>query len=158
MFGPSVAFFRLPRPATRVRVGALGTFDFPAGCYAYLGSAFGGGGVRKRTHRHLTRETKKKWNIDWLKPLCTPAAVWWRHERRHVEFDWAEPLAGLEGASVPVPWFGGKDNPSADAHLVRFAAVPPVAAFRRRVRARMPGHAPVYETAVDGWVGRGWPD
>ena len=60
VFGTYVTFFRLPKPASRVRIGALGTFDFPAGCYAYLGSAFGNGGVRARTNRHLTAVTPKK--------------------------------------------------------------------------------------------------
>lgn len=158
VFGTYVTFFHLPQAATRLRVGALGTFDFPAGCYAYLGSAFGGGGVRARTNRHLTTGTPKKWNIDWLKPRCTPAAVWWTHERRHVEFDWADLLAELPGASCPVARFGGNDNPSADAHLVRFDAVPSIAAFRRRVARAMPGHAPIHEVVVKNWCGRGWPE
>lgn len=157
VFGTYVTFFRLPKPATRLRVGALGTFDFPAGCYAYLGSAFGGGGVRARTNRHLTTGTPKRWNIDWLKPRCTPAAVWWTHERRHIEFDWADLLAEMPGASCPVARFGGNDNPSADAHLVRFDAVPSIAAFRRRVAKAMPGHALIHEIVVKDWCGHGWP-
>ncbi len=158
VFGTYVTFFNLPKSATRLRIGALGTFDFPAGCYAYLGSAFGGGGVRARTNRHLTTGTPKKWNIDWLKPRCTPAAVWWTHERRHVEFDWADLLAELPGASCPVARFGGNDNPSADAHLVRFDDMPSVVTFRRRVATRLAGHALVHEIAVKSWCGHGWPE
>ena len=48
--GTYVVFFHLARPMQRLRIGALSTFDFPRGVYAYLGSAFGGGGVRA-THR-----------------------------------------------------------------------------------------------------------
>lgn len=158
VFGTYVTFFRLPKAAARLRVGALGTFDFPAGCYAYLGSAFGGGGVRARTNRHLTTDTPKRWNIDWLKPRCTPAAVWWTHERRHVEFDWADLLVDLPGASCPAARFGGNDNASADAHLVRFDDVPSVVAFRRRVARAMPGHAPIHEVVVKSWCGHGWPE
>src|SRR5581483_5786349 len=62
--GTYVVFFHLPRAVPGLRVGELGTFDFPAGYYAFLGSAFGAGGVRKRTERHLTRRSKMKWNID----------------------------------------------------------------------------------------------
>jgi Uri superfamily endonuclease len=158
VFGTYVTFFRLPKAATRLRVGDLGTFDFPAGCYGYLGSAFGGGGVRARTHRHLTTDTLKKWNIDWLKPRCTPAAVWWTHERRHVEFDWADLLVALPGATCPVARFGGRDNPAAEAHLFRFDDVPSIAAFRRRVAKAMPGHAPIHEIVVKDWCGNGWPE
>jgi len=49
-------------------------------------------------------------------------------------------------------------NPSADAHLVRFDAVPSIAAFRRRVARAMPGHAPIHEVVVKNWCGRGWPE
>jgi Uri superfamily endonuclease len=113
-------FFHLPRAVAGLRIGGLGTFDFPARYYAYLGSAFGAGGVRKRTDRHLTRRSRQKWNIDWLKPLSTPVAVWWSHDRRKVEFDWADVLAGLPGASFPATGFGAADNERAQAHLVRF--------------------------------------
>lgn len=118
VFGTYITFFRLSKPASRTRIGALGTFDFPAGCYAYLGSAFGNGGVRARTNRHLTVVSPKKWNIDWLKPRCTPVAVWRTHERRHVEFDWVDLLADLPGATVPDRWFGGNDKPKSDVHLI----------------------------------------
>lgn len=156
--GTYVVIYYLPEAATRVRIGALGTFDFPAGYYAYLGSAFTSGGVRKRTHRHLTRRSmKNKWNIDYLKPLCKPVAVWWTNEVRHVEFDWADLLADLPGATVPARRFGGNDNPAAEAHLFRFDRMPSVAEFRRRVGEAMPGHAPISEKTVENWTGYGWP-
>jgi hypothetical protein len=75
-----------------------------------------------------------------------------------VEFDWADMLADLPGATCPVVRFGGNDNPSADAHLVRFDAIPSIAAYRRRVRTRLPGQAPIHETNVRNWDGRGWPE
>ncbi|MBA4191998.1 MAG: hypothetical protein C0467_28800 [Planctomycetaceae bacterium] len=158
VFGTYITFFQLPQAVTRVRIGALGTFGFPAGCYAYLGSAFGGGGVWARTNRHLTADTPKKWNIDWLKPRCTPVAVWWTNERRHVEFDWADLLADLPGATFPVRRFGGNDNPSAEAHLVRFDTVPALATFQRRVQHAMPGHALIHEKTVNRRTRHGWPD
>lgn len=155
--GTYVVFFRLARPAAGLRVGALGTFDFPPGTYAYLGSAFGGGGVRSRTGRHLTRQTPKKWNVDWLKPHCAPVAVWWTHDRRKVEFAWADVLAALPGASFPAKGFGAGDNKHAAAHLVRFDAVPAFDEFRRRVSAGVRDHAPVHQVAVENWAGTGWP-
>lgn len=156
--GTYVVFFHLSKSAKGLKIGALGTFDFPAGYYAYLGSAFGAGGVRKRTHRHLTRRSmNNKWNIDHLKPLCTPVAVWWTHDRHKVEFDWANVLESLPGASFPAPKFGSADNKSAKAHLVHFAEVPSFAAFRRRVKAAMKGHAQVHEKTIENWTGCGWP-
>lgn len=154
--GTYVVISRLAEGVRGLKVGALGTFDFPAGYYAYLGSAFGGGGVRKRTHRHLTRVTPRKWNIDHLKPLCTPVAVWWTHDRDKVEFDWAEILAKMPGASFPAPRFGAADNKKAKAHLVRFGRKPSIAEFRRRVNGTRTG-PDVFEMAVEGWTGSGWP-
>ena len=154
--GTYIVFFRLTRPMERLTIGALGTFDFPAGVYAYLGSAFGGGGVRTRTGRHLTRRSKEKWNIDWLKPYCAPVAVWWTHDRRKVEFAWADVLAALPGASFPAPGFGAADNAGAEAHLVRFDEVPSFGEFRRRVSVVVRDHAHVHRTGVEGWEGSGW--
>lgn len=156
--GTYVVFLHLPRAAPGLTIGDLGTFDFPPGFYAYLGSAFGPGGVRKRTHRHLTRRSDRpRWNVDHLKPLCTPVAVWWTHDRRKVEFDWAGLLASLPGADFPADKFGAADNRSAKAHLVRFDRMPSFTMFRRRVRDAMTGHAPVYERMVRDWTGCGWP-
>jgi len=36
----------------RITVGRLGTFDFPAGYYLYVGSALGPGGLQARLARH----------------------------------------------------------------------------------------------------------
>jgi Uri superfamily endonuclease len=155
--GTYVVFFRLTRPKKRLRIGALGTFDFPAGVYAYLGSAFGPGGVRKRTNRHLTRRSNERWNIDWLKPRCTPLAEWWTHDRRKVEFDWATMLAALPGADCPAEGFGAADNPDGNAHPFRFDELPSLAGFRRRVRAHTPDHARVHGVEIENWAGTGWP-
>jgi Uri superfamily endonuclease len=156
--GTYVVVYYLPKAASKLTIGALGVFDFPAGYYAYLGSAFGGGGVRKRTHRHLTETTPRKWNVDHLKPLCTPVAVWWTHDRDKAEFDWAEILGSMPGSSVPAPRFGAADNKKAEAHLVRFDRMPSITEFRRRVQAAMPCHAPIHAKTVSRWTGRGWPE
>ena len=48
----------------RIRVGALGEFLFGAGTYCYVGSAMGG--LDQRLSRHLTRDKKERWHIDYL--------------------------------------------------------------------------------------------
>jgi hypothetical protein len=58
--GTYVTLYRLSKAAKGVRVGQLGTFDFPVGYYCYVGSAFGGGGVFERTGRHLTAGGPKR--------------------------------------------------------------------------------------------------
>jgi len=45
-------------------VGELGTLNFKAGYYAYVGSALGG--LKGRVGRHLREEKKLRWHIDYL--------------------------------------------------------------------------------------------
>jgi Uri superfamily endonuclease len=152
--GTYIVFYYLARPAKRLRIGALGTFDFPAGYFGYVGTAFGGGGVKKRTERHRTRISNDRWNIDYLKRRCKPVALWWTHDRAKVEFQWAEILGSMPGRSFPAPGFGAADNDGAEAHLVRFAKMPSFAVFRRRVEDAMTGHAPIHRMRIRGWKGR----
>ncbi|WP_350355382.1 GIY-YIG nuclease family protein [Haloglomus halophilum] len=55
--------------ATGIEVGALGAREFPAGWYAYTGSALGSGGfARVERHRELAageRDTRH-WHVDYL--------------------------------------------------------------------------------------------
>ncbi|GAB3416854.1 DUF123 domain-containing protein [Haloparvum alkalitolerans] len=55
--------------ATRIGVGALGDHAFPAGAYAYTGSALGSGGfARVDRHRRLARgeSDARHWHVDYL--------------------------------------------------------------------------------------------
>jgi len=48
----------------KIRTGKLGYFEFPAGIYLYTGS--GGRNPEKRVERHLKKDKKKFWHIDYL--------------------------------------------------------------------------------------------
>ena len=61
--GIYVLFIRIKRD-TIVGVGSLGKVKFNRGSYAYVGSAQNG--IEKRMARHLKREKKKFWHIDYL--------------------------------------------------------------------------------------------
>jgi sugar fermentation stimulation protein A len=61
--GTYILLIELPRGAN-MKVGALGTLEFPQGFYAYCGSALGGLGAR--INRHLRKEKKIRWHIDYL--------------------------------------------------------------------------------------------
>lgn len=58
-----------------IKVGSLGRIRFVRGYYAYVGSARRG--MRSRVARHLAREKRKRWHIDWLttQPGVVPIAV-----------------------------------------------------------------------------------
>ncbi|MCS7134899.1 MAG: GIY-YIG nuclease family protein [Candidatus Aenigmarchaeota archaeon] len=51
----------------QIRIGALGKIYFKRGYYCYIGSAFGKTiTIEKRVGRHLKRDKKSKWHIDYL--------------------------------------------------------------------------------------------
>jgi Uri superfamily endonuclease len=58
-----------------MRVGSLGRIRFARGYYSYVGSARRG--MRSRIARHLAREKRKRWHIDWLttQPCVVPLSV-----------------------------------------------------------------------------------
>ena len=66
--GLYVAVFHLPRPA-RIRVGRLGTFDFPAGRYYYVGTAQRNRDAR--LGRHARKSKPLRWHIDYLSARAT---------------------------------------------------------------------------------------
>lgn len=61
--GSYILIIEIPHKVN-VKVGALGTVTFPQGFYAYCGSAMGGLGAR--INRHLRREKKIRWHVDYL--------------------------------------------------------------------------------------------
>ncbi|MFP4250514.1 MAG: GIY-YIG nuclease family protein [Armatimonadota bacterium] len=61
--GSYVLIMTLDRPC-RVEVGALGEIHFPAGAYAYAGSAMGG--LDARIARHLRDDKRLHWHVDYL--------------------------------------------------------------------------------------------
>jgi len=51
-----------------IKIGKLGTFHFPRGCYCYTGSALGKNqfNLQKRLNRHLRPKRKSYWHIDYF--------------------------------------------------------------------------------------------
>jgi Uri superfamily endonuclease len=110
-----------------VFVGGLGQQRFPAGGYAYFGSAFGPGGLRARVGRHLRFDTPSRWHLDYLKPRLRWIWVAVQAGQR-VECAWAQAAAALPGSEIPVPGFGSSDcRAGCRAHLMRIAKLEPLA-------------------------------
>ncbi len=108
--GAYVLLLELPRP-TRVRIGALGPHDFPAACYAYVGSAMAG--ISRRVRRYARPVTRPRWHIDYLLPHARRTSLLTAESRERIECGVASALA----ASLPsVPRFGSSDCPCA-SHL-----------------------------------------
>jgi Uri superfamily endonuclease len=98
-----------------VGIGKLGPLRFEKGLYAYVGSAQNN--LQKRVRRHLGREKKKFWHIDFLLGNfhVKVLRVFYRNVGRFEECRIAKEL-GREG--VAVPDFGSSDC-RCESHLFR---------------------------------------
>ncbi len=109
--------FRVPRDVC-LRVGRLGEYWVRAGCYAYVGSAFGPGGLRARLARHLRRGGRRHWHIDALKQVAQAQEAWVSRSRVSLEHAWATYLARMPGIRIPIRRFGASDC-DCRSHLFR---------------------------------------
>jgi Uri superfamily endonuclease len=138
--GVYVLLLTLERPV-RLTVGRLGRFDFPAGCYAYVGSAHGPGGLAARIGHHLRPAPRPHWHIDYLRAAAPVSEVWWCAGPAEREHAWAQALLAWPGAAVSAPRFGASDC-RCPAHLAHFVAAPDCATFARRAGTPVTCSAP----------------
>jgi Uri superfamily endonuclease len=125
-------------------VGRLGTLGVAPGAYVYAGSALGPGGVAARVRRHARADGARHWHVDYLRRATTLDAAWVTYDAARRECAWATALRALPGATLPLAGFGASDC-ACPAHLVRFPAAPPLAAFRAALDA---AHPPVERVPV----------
>ena len=130
--GTYVLLLRLDR-ATTLTVGRLGTHSFPAGHYAYVGSAFGNGGLRARVGRHLRTCKTQRWHIDYLRAAGSLREVWYALTAPGRERDWVDLLSGWPELRAPVSGFGASDSDQ-DSHLLFCPRPLSFAKFRRQAR------------------------
>ncbi len=118
----------------RLEIGRLGTFDLIPGFYAYVGSAFGAGGLRARLEHHLESVAEPHWHIDYLLGYAEPVEVWYALSDRKLEQDVAELLARSPGFRMPIPRFGSSDyRRSRTSHLFYSKRPPSFARFQQAV-------------------------
>lgn len=117
--GAYVLCINVKRPLS-LFVGALGKVFFPAGCYAYVGSARRGIVARVSRHKRLAmqKEGKLHWHIDHL--LMNPHTQWAGEVMLEdgIECEISRHISTLKGVTVPVSGFGASDCRSGcKAHL-----------------------------------------
>lgn len=134
--GTYVLHLLLAEPRT-IRVGALGVRQFPAGHLAYVGSAWGPGGLAARLRRHLALEKPCRWHLDYLRPLASVRAAWFAAGGKPRETAWVSLLADCPGMLGTIPGFGASDSPCA-SHLFAFSCPPQLTDFQRLCHARFP--------------------
>ncbi len=126
--GTYILLLRLALPAA-LTVGKLGAFVFSDGWYAYVGSAFGAGGLRGRLKHHLSPVARPHWHIDYLRAATPVREVWYIASETSYEHRWAATLLTLPNAALPALRFGASDCTCA-AHLVHFPEKPALTVFQ----------------------------
>ena len=97
------ALIILLRTGTTISVGALGSLQFPAGYYVYVGSAQGG--LEARLQYHLRPKTQYHWHIDYFLAHAHLHSVWYQAGGNQ-ECSMARDLAEI---CTPVLGFGSSD-------------------------------------------------
>jgi Uri superfamily endonuclease len=101
--GSYVILIKLSKAQT-ITIGSLSDVYFPRGDYAYVGSALGG--VESRLNRHLNRNKKLHWHIDYLLQKAAITDIIIGESENRVECAIAQAL-GTQFDSVP--GFGSSD-------------------------------------------------
>ena len=149
--GTYVLIVSVPR-LQRVAIGRLGEHDIIPGFYAYVGSAFGPGGLRARLQHHLAATARPHWHIDYLLAIAEPVEVWCAVAGWKLEQELAEMMAGSSSWRMPIPRFGASDSHRSRAsHLFYSLRRPSFRRFRRQVGAALgePVELDQYRVATD---------
>ncbi len=120
-----------------ITIGKLGVFDFPIGWYAYIGSAFGPGGLIGRIKHHLRPPEKPHWHIDYLRQEAILKEIWLSPDTERREQDWVDLMIDIPDAATLIDGFGASDS-DRETHLFYFDARPSLEDFAVGVRARFP--------------------
>jgi Uri superfamily endonuclease len=109
--GSYILVLQLEQAVDDLPIGKLGRFNFPAGYYLYVGSAFGPGGLEARL-RHHERRTKNRphWHIDYLRAHANLYEIWVVSSESRLERQWCAALAAVPDLSTPAPGFGASDT------------------------------------------------
>jgi Uri superfamily endonuclease len=105
---------------SRIKIGKKGEYDFPKGYYIYTGSAQNG--LEGRINRHLRKEKKNFWHIDYLLPHCKILKVILYHQSKKnavTECELNKKLLKGKSSIVVVKGFGSSDC-RCPSHLVYF--------------------------------------
>jgi len=89
---------------TSLQVGKLGSIDFKKGSYVYVGSALNG--LEQRIQRHLRRQKKSHWHIDYFLPYTEIIDIFYQEGTRKEECKIAEVF---ENNVTSIPGFGCSD-------------------------------------------------
>ncbi|MEI6423171.1 MAG: GIY-YIG nuclease family protein [Lentisphaerota bacterium] len=117
MKGVYILVISLPKRSC-IKIGSLGIIDFKKGYYAYTGSAMGG--LEQRVKRHLRKEKKLHWHIDYF---LQKAEIFEVHanETASKQDECKNAILLKQSGGVPVINFGASDC-KCKSHLFYFNA------------------------------------
>ena len=100
-----------------IRVGSLGKLEFNKGFYCYVGSAIGSTTIENRCKRHLRKNKKMQWHIDYLRKEAEIVNIFAIPSRKKIECKIARKI--LKKADSFIPKFGSSDC-NCKSHLFYF--------------------------------------
>ncbi|MBN1849005.1 MAG: DUF123 domain-containing protein [Deltaproteobacteria bacterium] len=97
-----------------------------------MGYLFGKGRLvtSVKIYRHLIKDKKCVWHIDYLRKEAVPVEVWMEAREKEQERIWADALINMKG-SHPVDNFGNTDDKKSRTHLCHFNHRASVHTFNR---------------------------
>jgi Uri superfamily endonuclease len=101
--GSYVLLIQLAEEQT-ITTGSLKAIRFPGGYYAYVGSALGG--FKSRLNRHLQRNKRPRWHIDYLLQMASINGIILCESQDRIECTIARSLGGRFDS---IPGFGSSD-------------------------------------------------
>ena len=108
------------------QVGSLGLLSLEPANYIYIGSAFGPGGIKARTNRHIKINKVSRWHIDYMRPFLILNEIWHIYNYK-CECVWAQ-IFSLKGI-VPFKGFGSSDC-NCKSHFFKFNKKPNINLLR----------------------------
>ncbi len=109
--GTYLLMLHLPAALWGVVIGRLGCFDFAAGYYLYVGSAFGSGGLAARLRHHQRRnKPHPHWHVDYLRAQAHLCEIWSVSYPQPLEDQWCQTLLCQHWLQQPIPRFGASDT------------------------------------------------
>ncbi len=146
--GTYVLVLEVREPA-RIRAGRLGELEVAPGWYAYIGSAFGPGGVVARCRHHRRISVRPHWHIDYLRAVSELREIWFSCDSGRREHTWSDLIGKGKSATQPFSGFGASDC-GCRSHLFRFSKTPSFMGFRRRLCSLVPDQGPIQRVVVAG--------
>ncbi len=139
---------------SNLKIGRLGTWNFPKGFYTYTGSGLGVGAssLINRVSRHLKIKKRKFWHIDYFladkKTFLVDIFATLNNIKQECEINHL--LKGIKGSKIIVPGFGASDcKKNCESHLLFFPKIPEKDILIRKVKkVYIEFSPPVYELLI----------